>query len=93
MLLNVDGDHVLEDTRPQSGALVRHRTVLHRSSEHNHVTSRTFHLQRVGVEILSVVRILRDLVRPGSDGGGSILLAETLVLTNLLSPSAQISLT
>ena len=67
---------MLEDARPELGAVVRHGTVLHGSSEHHHVPGLTLHLQGVRVEILGVVGILRDLVGAGSDGCGSILLAE-----------------
>ena len=83
VLLDVDGDHVLEDAGPEVGAVVRHGAVLHGSSEDHHVSSLPLHLQRVRVEILSVVRILGNLVRPGPDGGGSVLLAETLSLSHL----------
>ena len=76
LLLDVDRDHVLEDARPEAGALVGHGTVLHGPGEHHHVPSLALHLQRVRVEILSVVRILGDLVGAGSDGCSSILLAE-----------------
>ena len=75
-LLDVDRDHVLEDPGPEASAVVRHGTVLHGASEDHHVSSLPLHLQRIRVEILSVVRILRDLVRTGSDGCGSILLAK-----------------
>ena len=67
---------MLEDARPETRAVVRHGAVLHGPSEHHHVASLALHLQRVRVEILSVVRILRHLVGPGSDGCGSVLLAE-----------------
>ena len=76
LLLDVDGDHVLEDAGPEAGAVVRHGAVLHGSSEHHHVPGLTLHLQGVRVEILGVVGILRDLVGAGSDGCRSILLAE-----------------
>ena len=69
---------MLEDPRPEASAVVGHGTVLHGASEHHHVSSLPLHLQRVRVEILSVVRILRDLVRAWSDGGSSILLAELM---------------
>ena len=76
-VLDVDRDHVLEDARPELGAVVRHGTVLHGSSEHHHVPGLTLHLERVVVEVLDVVRVLRHDVRTRSDGGGSVLLTES----------------
>ena len=81
LLLDIDGDHVLEDAGPEARAVVGHGAVLHGSREHHHVPGPAFHLDGVVVEVLDVVRVLGHHVRPGSDGGGSVLLAERILLS------------
>ena len=57
ILLYIDRNHVLQHPSSQLLALVGHGTVLNGSSKDNNITSFTFDLDGVGMELFLVLRI------------------------------------
>ena len=76
ILLDIDRNHVLQHPSSQLLTLVRHGTVLNGSSKDNNITSFTFDLDSVGMELFLVLWIGGAVVRVRTKGGASVFFGE-----------------
>ena len=76
ILLDINGNHVLQHSSSQIFALVGHGTVLYGSGKDHHVSSFTFNLDGVGVEVLLVIGIGRSVVGVRTKSRASVFFGE-----------------
>ena len=67
---------MLQDPSPEGLPLVRHRAVLHRPVEHDHVAGLTLDLDHVGVELSLIVRVPGGVVGVRSERRPSVVFGE-----------------
>ena len=72
----IEGDHMLEDARPDHVALVGHGAVLDGPREQDHVSCLSTHLDCLLEELFLIVRMSRMNVRARNNGCGSVVRSE-----------------